>query len=34
MNNFNTADLCDDHKLAIAQPIFKSMVLIHIVTEE
>ena len=24
MNNFNTADLCDDHKLAIAQPIFKS----------
>ena len=24
MNNFNTADLCDDHKLTIAQPIFKS----------
>lgn len=24
MNNFNTADLCDGHKLAIAQPIFKS----------
>ena len=24
MNNFNTADLCDVHKLSIAQPIFKS----------
>ena len=24
MNNFNTADLCDDHSLIIAKPIFKS----------
>ena len=24
MNNFNTADLCDDHNLIIAKPIFKS----------
>ena len=24
MNKFNTADLCDDHSLIIAKPIFKS----------
>jgi len=24
MNKFNTADLCDEHNLSIAQPIFKS----------
>ena len=24
MNEFNTADLCDEHELLIAQPIFKS----------
>ena len=24
MNKFNTADLCDEHKLSIAKPIFKS----------
>ena len=24
MNKFNTADLCDDHNLVIAKPIFKS----------
>ncbi len=24
MNKFNTADLCDEHNLLIAQPIFKS----------
>ena len=24
MNKFNTADLCDDYKLVVARPIFKS----------
>ena len=24
MNKFNTADLCDDYKLVVAKPIFKS----------